>query len=122
MGLEVHATPAPLHEVLPRVSAVLHHGGLLTCQDALTTGRPQLLLPRYLEQQLNAQALQRMGVGISLSGRVTVQAISQAVHQVVADPRFAKQAVYWAKTLHGRGLASPLSAIVQHCLAVLGAG
>lgn len=121
LGLEVYSTPAPLGEVLPRVSAILHHGGLLTAQDALTTGRPQLLLPRYLEQELNAQALARMGVGLVLSGRFTVQAVGHALHQVVADPRFTKQAMSLAQSLHERGLPDPLTRVVQHCLSVLGA-
>jgi UDP:flavonoid glycosyltransferase YjiC (YdhE family) len=115
-GLHVYDTPAPMHEVLPRVSAILHHGGLCTAEDALTTGRPQLLLPRYLEQKLTAQALQRAGVAHFLGGKTTVQSVGQALHQVIADPRLAKQAMAVAERIQQRGLTNPLPRIVEHCL------
>ncbi len=119
-GLHMYDMPAPIHEVLPRVSAILHHGGLCTAEEAVMTGRPQLLLPRYLEQELTAQTLHRAGVAHYVSGRTTIQAVGQALHQVVADPRLAKQATALAQRIQQRGLANPLPRIVQHCLHKLG--
>jgi hypothetical protein len=52
----------PLHEALAQQALVIHHGGLTTAIACLLTGIPQLVLPRYLEQQLTAIALQRLGV------------------------------------------------------------
>jgi UDP:flavonoid glycosyltransferase YjiC (YdhE family) len=119
LGIQMYATPAPIHEVLPRAAAILHHGGLLTTEEALAAGRPQVLLPRYLEQELNALAIQRMGVGTALGGQVQLQAVSQAVHQVLADPRFARQAMQWGRTVQERGPYQPLAQIVEHCQAIL---
>ena len=62
-GLEVLEVPAPLEEVFPRVAAIAHHGGVGLAQQALAAGRPQLLFPVHLEQLLNAQMLERLGVG-----------------------------------------------------------
>jgi UDP:flavonoid glycosyltransferase YjiC (YdhE family) len=120
-GLEMYATPAPMHEVLPRVSVILHHGGLLTSEDALATGRPQLLLPRYLEQELTARALRDLGVAHALAGRYTLQHVSQAMHQLMADPRFMRQAGTLAATIHARGRANPVEQIVTACLQTLAA-
>ena len=61
-----------------------------------------------------------MGVALYLVGRFNVQAVEQALHQVIADPRFSKQAMSWAKTLHERGPYDPLARIVERCLNLLG--
>ncbi|MBW4521991.1 MAG: hypothetical protein KME16_20105 [Scytolyngbya sp. HA4215-MV1] len=52
----------PLHEALSDKSLAIHHGGLTTTIGCLLMGIPQLILPRYLEQQLTAFALLRLGV------------------------------------------------------------
>jgi hypothetical protein len=60
-GIELHDQPQDLPTLLPRVSLVVHHGGLGTCQTALSLGRPQLLLPWHGEQRLHAEALEEIG-------------------------------------------------------------
>jgi hypothetical protein len=52
----------PLQDAFVDRSLVIHHGGLTTAIGCLLSGIPQLLLPRYLEQELNAIALLRLGV------------------------------------------------------------
>jgi UDP:flavonoid glycosyltransferase YjiC (YdhE family) len=119
-GLNVYTAPAPLHDVMPNVSAILHQGGLLTTEDALAAGRPQVLLPRYLEQELTARAVQSMGLATYIAGRFKIQAVAQALHQIIADPRFSRHAMAWAKTIHERGPYQPLPRIVERCLSLLG--
>lgn len=58
--------PQRLPDALVAASAVLHHGGLATAELALAAGRPQFILPRYLEQLLTADTIQRMGCGVNL--------------------------------------------------------
>jgi UDP:flavonoid glycosyltransferase YjiC (YdhE family) len=60
-GIELHDRPQDLASLLPGVSLVAHHGGLGTCQAALSLGRPQLLLPWHGEQRLHAEALTEIG-------------------------------------------------------------
>lgn len=60
--LELSPEPLPLAELLETAPLVIHHGGAGTVHQAVSAGRPQLLLPRYLEQALNAQALVGRGV------------------------------------------------------------
>lgn len=52
----------PLQEAFVDRSLVIHHGGLTTAIACLLAGIPQLVLPRHLEQELNARALLRLGV------------------------------------------------------------
>lgn len=51
-----------LKEVLVGKSLAIHHGGLTTSIACLLAGIPQLVLPNYLEQQLNGIALSSLGV------------------------------------------------------------
>ncbi|MFP5274913.1 glycosyltransferase, partial [Coleofasciculus sp.] len=52
----------PLNEALAGRSLAIHHGGLTTSLACLLAGIPQLLLPRHLEEYLNAIALTQLGV------------------------------------------------------------
>ncbi|HVK95993.1 MAG TPA: nucleotide disphospho-sugar-binding domain-containing protein [Noviherbaspirillum sp.] len=54
-GIRVHPQPPPLREALGRASFLIHHGGMGSMEEAALAGRPQLLLPRHLEQSLNTQ-------------------------------------------------------------------
>lgn len=51
-----------LQEALIDKSLAVHHGGLTTSISCLLAGIPQIILPTHFEQQLNAIALQQMGV------------------------------------------------------------
>jgi UDP:flavonoid glycosyltransferase YjiC (YdhE family) len=60
----------PIHQALENKGLAIHHGGLTTTIACLLAGIPQLVLPRYVEQQLTTFALLRLGVaemGISPS-------------------------------------------------------
>ncbi|MBD2460520.1 hypothetical protein H6G89_05625 [Oscillatoria sp. FACHB-1407] len=57
----------PLQEALTNTAIALHHGGLTTTVACVLAGVPQLILPRYIEQQLNAIALLRLGIGQMLT-------------------------------------------------------
>jgi UDP:flavonoid glycosyltransferase YjiC (YdhE family) len=56
----------PLNAVLPTCSAIIHHGGAGTTFTALVAGVPQLVLPQFADQPLNAAAVAFRGVGIYL--------------------------------------------------------
>jgi hypothetical protein len=61
-GITVHPGPRDLPTLLPRMSVVVHHGGLGTAQMALMTGRPQLIVPYQREQRLNGEKMLEAGV------------------------------------------------------------
>jgi UDP:flavonoid glycosyltransferase YjiC (YdhE family) len=49
--------------VLPRCTAIVHHGGIGTTSQALATGTPQLIMPMAHDQPDNAQRVARLGAG-----------------------------------------------------------
>ena len=61
--LHILHRPGDTDELLATCELLIHHGGVGTSERALATGRPQLLVPRNLEQAYNAAVLHQMGVG-----------------------------------------------------------
>lgn len=51
----------PLSQALIDKAIAIHHGGLTTSIACLLAGVPQLILPRYLEQQITGSALVQLG-------------------------------------------------------------
>ncbi|MBN1440241.1 MAG: glycosyltransferase family 1 protein [Anaerolineales bacterium] len=53
----------PFRRLLPRAAALVHHGGIGTCAQALRAGVPQLLHPMAYDQHDNAWRIRRLGAG-----------------------------------------------------------
>jgi UDP:flavonoid glycosyltransferase YjiC (YdhE family) len=58
-----HFDYLPFGALLPRVAAIVHHGGIGSVAYALSAGIPQLIMPRIYDQPDNAKRLKRLGVG-----------------------------------------------------------
>jgi UDP:flavonoid glycosyltransferase YjiC (YdhE family) len=54
---------APLSDVLPRASALVHHGGIGTTAAGFAAGVPQVVVPFSHDQPDNADRVVRLGVG-----------------------------------------------------------
>lgn len=52
--------------ILPKVAALVHHGGIGTVAQALAAGIPHLVMPMGFDQPDNATRLERLGVGASI--------------------------------------------------------
>ncbi len=95
VGIKVHASPPPLRGVLGRASLLIHHGGIGSLEEAALAGRPQLLLPRHLEQSLNARRATVSLQGIfGLRDGATIEQIRQRLPSLLHDmqPMRAAQA------------------------------
>jgi len=62
----LHVSHAPFSALLPRLSALVHHGGIGTSAQALAAGIPQLVVPFAHDQFDNAARLHRLGVAVRL--------------------------------------------------------
>ncbi|MGB0911343.1 MAG: glycosyltransferase [Nitrospirales bacterium] len=58
-----HFSYAPLSSLLLQSSALLHHGGIGTCAQALQAGIPQLIQPLGFDQYDNADRVEQLGIG-----------------------------------------------------------
>lgn len=65
----VHVDYAPFSELLPRVAALVHHGGIGTTSQALRAGTPQLIMPMAHDQFDNAMRVRDLGAGDKIAAR-----------------------------------------------------
>ena len=63
------AAYAPLHLLLRRCAALLHHGGIGTVAEGLRAAVPQLVLPFAWDQFDNAFRVQALGAGLTLPAK-----------------------------------------------------
>ena len=118
-GIHVYDKPPPLTEVLPKVSAILHHGGNFTAHAGLTAGRPQVVLPQHLEGDLTAKALETLDVGIRSSGEVDKDGLDVALRRVLHEPDLQGNALLLARAIEERKSVDALSRTVAGCLELL---
>ncbi len=64
-----HFSYVPLSHLLPHCAALIHHGGIGTCSQALRAGIPQLIQPYAFDQFDNAARIERLNVGRALTRR-----------------------------------------------------
>lgn len=62
-----HVRYAPFDLLLPRLRAVVHHGGIGTLAQGLAAGIPQLIAPFAHDQFDNAARLRKLGVGATVA-------------------------------------------------------
>lgn len=117
-GLDAYDKPAPFSEVLPSSSVVIHHGGLGTSEAAIAYGRPQILLPRHLEQQLSARAMVRLGIAGAVTQR-TLKEGGGVLVKLLKERGFGRRAQALALQVAQRGYEKNMSKVAKECLALL---
>ncbi|HYV49877.1 MAG TPA: glycosyltransferase [Myxococcaceae bacterium] len=80
------------HQILSRVTAIVHHGGAGTTTAAARAGRPQVVVPNHYDQFYWAHRVRTLGIGTScqLDGltealRAALRTEKAAAAQAVAD-------------------------------------
>lgn len=101
---------APQRAALHRADAVVTHAGLNTVLDALAAGTPMLTLPIAFDQPGVAARVVQSGAGLRLSARLaSAPMIAHALHELLADPRFARRADMLGAEVRASG-GAPLGA------------
>ena len=62
----IHVDYAPFSALLPRVAALVHHGGIGTTAQALRAGVSQLIMPLSHDQFDNATRVVKMNAGLEI--------------------------------------------------------
>ena len=84
---------APFSMLLPRCAALVHHGGIGTCAQALAAGVPQVAVPIAHDQPDNARRLQRLGVAEVVPAReFSTARATGAIERVLRSPAYAAAA------------------------------
>lgn len=71
------------------------HGGNLGTIETVHCGKPAIITPFYGDQYLNAAALSRRGMGVTLElEKITADNIYDAVHRVLQPKCVTQQPIY----------------------------
>src|SRR5438067_2634276 len=80
----------PLRALLPRVAALVHHGGIGTTAEALRAATPQLVAPLAHDQFDNAARVTALGAGHGLrAAKLDAARLAQALRRIVGNAALA---------------------------------
>ncbi len=96
-----HVAYTPFDLLLPRLRALVHHGGIGTGAQALAAGLPQGFAPLAHDQFDNSARWVRQGVGVSFGRR----GWSRSLHRLLNDPAIAAACRQQAADLEPPGAA-----------------
>jgi rhamnosyltransferase subunit B len=104
----VHWFPAlPFATLMPRVAAVIHHGGVLTTARAVASGTPQLVLAHGIDRPDNASRARRAGVGEWLpAARWDPTEVAALLRRLLDEPRYLRRARGLAPSIDARAGAA----------------
>lgn len=100
--------------LMPRVSAVVHHGGAGTTAAVLRAGLPSVVVPHLADQPAWAATLRQLGVSPPAipRARLAVPALAEALRAVTGDPAMrAKAAALGAAIRAEDGLGAAVGLI-----------
>jgi rhamnosyltransferase subunit B len=101
----------PFSRVLPRCSAIVHHGGIGTLAQAVRAGTPQLIVPNSHDQPDNGQRIERLGLGMWMGPLRYRRGAARALEQLLASREIRERCAAFAPRVDGRrsvGLACDL--------------
>lgn len=109
-----HVAYAPFGTLLPRCSAIVHHGGIGTAARALQAGIPQLLMPFAHDQYDNAHLLKRAGVADSLARkRFTGRNVAQKLDRLLSSSQVKERCRALAAQLRAQDARAETCALIE---------
>ena len=114
-GLHFYDSPPPIVDALRESTAIVHHGGVGTSEAVLAAGRPQLLVPRHLEQRLNTRAQMRLGAALAVLSPFTPEAAKAALEGLLSRSELYVAADALSEKLALRDCGQSLAMIVEAC-------
>ena len=81
----------PQLEVLKTADAFVTHGGMNSVSEALVYGTPMVVIPFVSDQPVNAQCIEKLGVGRKIAySKLNAAALKDAVFSVIRDKEIRK--------------------------------
>jgi vancomycin aglycone glucosyltransferase len=94
-----------LQALLPRVAAIVHHGGSGTTTQAMRAGTPQVVVPHEYDQPYFAERVASLGIGAGHpASEPTAASLSEALDRVLA-PTVRDRAEAMASAVRTDGVA-----------------
>jgi vancomycin aglycone glucosyltransferase len=101
-------------KLLPRVAAVIHHGGAGTTMAAARAGVPQVVVPHLYDQYYFADRVRRLGIGVygPLAKRLDAAGLTNALRKALR-PDVTERARSFAGRVDLRGAATAAQAVAS---------
>jgi UDP:flavonoid glycosyltransferase YjiC (YdhE family) len=102
--------------LLPRVSAVIHHGGASTTAAGLKAGVPSIVIPFFGDQPFWGQRVADLGVGTKPIPRkmLTAKRLADAIQEVLTNKDMRQRAAHLGKQIQSeKGIESAVDIITQ---------
>jgi sterol 3beta-glucosyltransferase len=106
----------PYDWLLPKVSAVVHHGGMGTMMLALRAGVPQVIVPYGLDQPFWGNRIAQLGAGPTPIPRkkLTAEKLAAALHQALDSETMRARAQALGERIRAEdGIGNAVSIIEQ---------
>jgi sterol 3beta-glucosyltransferase len=114
----IHVTQSvPYDWLLPRVSAVVHHGGAGTTAAGLRAGKPTIICPFVADQPFWGRRVAALGVGPPPipQRKLTADRLAAAIRQAVSDTQMQERAVQLGEKIRAEdGIPNAVDFIEQH--------
>ncbi|CAG7716503.1 unnamed protein product [Allacma fusca] len=115
MPSNVMTTPwVPQQTILahPKIKGFISHAGLLSVQESVANGVPLVVLPVFMEQDYNAEKVERQGYGIRVEiARLKREGLSDAISNILNEPKYTEKALEMSKLFLDRPM-KPLETAV----------
>ena len=116
-GLEpdILAVPyVPFSKILPRCAAIIYHGGVGTCAQALHAGIPQLIQPMAHDQLDTVSRIRDLGVGDGILPRdFKEKKLATALQTLLSTEAYRKRASEVAKRFQPKAWLEETCALVE---------
>jgi rhamnosyltransferase subunit B len=110
----VHAESyVPFRWLLRRARALVHHGGIGSCAQALRAGIPQLVIPQAYDQFDNAMRLEHLGVAREIGGTGGLASMGEQLKALLASPAVARACGEWAAEATPRAARHTIADLVE---------
>jgi UDP:flavonoid glycosyltransferase YjiC (YdhE family) len=112
--VQVSAEPIRLRDALAACDAVVCQG-IGTASAALVAGKPVLLMPEYLEQEMTLHCVDRQKLGVGVSRWASVETVLSALRFVLNNPVCRSRAADFATHYHGYTPDLAAEAVAEGC-------
>ena len=112
-----HEAYVPFSRVFPRCAAVVHHGGIGTCGQALAAGVPQLTMPLAFDQPDNATRLERLGVALWVRPKkFRGERVASQLAALLGDERILGRCRHWAAEIRRHDAAADTCSLLEELI------
>ncbi len=99
--------------ILPRIAAVVCHGGLSTIQESLAAGVPLVVIPQGRDQTDNAARVAATGAGLELPRDADPAVIGAAIRRGLDEPTFRATPGRFAAAIDELGAGAVATGLVE---------